>query len=282
MQKELKEQLDLTFQYMKANLAKVDLLSMYGQEVFSDFPKNTPPSLMEKISKDNLILDRASKMIGADNFNVLTEKHYDMLGASKESYRLISNISCLQTVNEDFFTVDYIQVLYKQEFISLYSYLEGYFQDVQRILFLNDKSLLVNQNKEIPLNSILEKESYEELIQSIIEEKLEKSGYDKISDIIMRWKKDPYKIILRLKKNELDALDKFTCVRNVIVHNNSKVNNSLLRYLDDEKYCIGDVYILDTDVMAEYRDLIFNIVFFVYTEICDKYPEIVDEESEWS
>ena len=154
----------------------------------------------------------------------------------------------------------------------MYSYLEGYFQDIQKLLFENDKKLLANNDKKIPLNKILETESYEKLISIIIDDKLDKSGYEKTVSIIEKWKKEPFKIILKLKKKDLEALQKFTLIRNIIVHNNSKINSDLIKYLDHEKHEVGESFSLNTEIMKEFRDLVFEIVFSTYSEICIKYP----------
>lgn len=278
MQKELKDRLVKIFQNMKANMAKVDLLSMYSHEIFADFPRSLPKDLMEKLKKDSFILNEVGKLIDTEQFNQLTEKHYEKFGVPKESYRLIENVSFLQTVEKDINSVDFQQVLYQQEYISLYSYLEGYFQDIQRLLFENDRNLLANKDKEIPLNKILEAESYEKLISIIIDGKLEKSGYEKISAIIEKWKKEPFKIILKLKKRKLELLEKFTYIRNVIIHNNSKINGDLIKYLDGEKYNVGLTFKLDSEIMKEYKDLIFEIVFSTYFEICSRYPTVIENE----
>lgn len=278
MRIELKDRLDKIFQNMKANMAKVDLLSMYSHEIFTDFPRSLPKDSLEKLKTDSFILNEVRKLMDEKQFNLLTEQHYEKLGVSKESYRLIENVSFLQTVEKDIASVNFQQVLYQQEYISLYSYLEGYFQDIQRLLFENDKNLLANKDKEISLNKILEAESYDKLISLIIEEKLEKSGYEKISSIIEKWKKEPFKIILKLKKRELESLEKFTCIRNVIIHNNSKINGDLIKYLDSEEYKIGFVFKLDSEIMNEYKDLIFKIVFSTYLEICLQYPTIIESE----
>ncbi|AYN68348.1 hypothetical protein D1013_13655 [Euzebyella marina] len=251
---------------------------MYSNEIFADFPRSLPKDSKEKLKKDSTILNKVVKQLDKEQFNLLTEKHYEKLGLSKESYRLIENISFLQTVEKDITSVDFQQVLYQQEFISLFSYLEGYFQDVQRILFENDRSLLANDDKVIALNKILQAESYDKLISKIIDEKLEKSGYEKISSIIQKWKKEPFKIILKLKKSELEALEKFTCIRNIIVHNNSKINTDLIKYLDSGKYNVGLTFKLDSEIMKEYKDLIFEIIFSTYMEICSRYPTIIENE----
>lgn len=278
MRKELKDRLDQIFQNMKANMAKVDLLSTYSNKIFADFPRSLPKDSMENIKNDLLILKEVKEKMDGEKFNLLTEEHYEEMGASKESHRLIQNISFIHTIEKDITSVDFQQVLYKQEYISLYSYLEGYFQDIQRLLFENDNSLLENKDKNIPLNKILDAKSYDKIISYIIEDKLEKSGYEKISAIIEKWKKEPFKIILRLKKKELESLEKFTCVRNIIIHNNSKINDELIKFLDGEKYKVGNEFKLDSEIMEEYKSLIFEIVFSTYIEICSRYPSIENDE----
>lgn len=272
MNKEIKDRLDKVFQNMKANMAKVDLLSMYSHEIFIDFPKNLPNN---QFQKDITIINNVKANLSNTEFALLTEEQYTNFGVSKKFYRLLNNMSFAQLGDSELESNDFEQVLYRQELISLYSYLEGYFQDLQRLLFENDKTLLSNKGKEIPLNNILDAENYEQILAQVIDEKLAKSGYEKIPSIIEKWKREPYKIILKLKKAELKELDKFTIIRNIIIHNNSKVNDSLMGFLSVDDYKVGQSFILDTVVMREFRSMVFNIVFSAYLEIYMKYPAII-------
>ncbi|QXP78847.1 MULTISPECIES: hypothetical protein [Winogradskyella] len=276
MKIEIKEQLDKVFQAMRANMSKVDLLSMYSHSIFNDFPANLPEKTLKQYKTDLDILKKAKIDLTQTEFNLLTEEKYIELGTSKEFYRFVQNYSTAELKSNELKSPDYEQVLFGQELISLYSFLEGYFQDLQRLLFLNDKTLLSNKDKEIGLDKILKADNYDELISIIIEEKLEKSGYEKISTIISKWKKEPFKIIIKLKKDELEELDKYTSIRNIIIHNNSKINESLLNYLDNEKFKIGQTFELNTVLMKKFRDLVFEIVFNAYLEINAKYPMIVE------
>jgi hypothetical protein len=277
MKSEIKVQLDKVFQTMKVNMSKVDLLSMYSHEIFVDFPKNLPENSKQQHKSDMEILNKAKTDLTNIEFNLLTEKQYVELGVSKEFYRFVHNFSLAEFKSNELESFDYEQVLYGQELISLYSFLEGYFQDLQRLLFLNDKSLLSNNDTEVSLNKVLKAENYNELISIIIEEKLEKSGYEKISSIINKWKREPFKIILKLKKDELEELDKFTCIRNIIIHNNSKINESLICYLNKDEFKIGQTFKLDIQIMKKFKDLVFEIVFNAYIEISCKYPEIIEQ-----
>lgn len=281
MNEERKNRLDKIFQNMKANMSKVDLLSMYSHGIFKDFPKNLPEKSLTKFKKDIEILNLVKKEVTSFQFNLLKEDNYKKLGVSKEFHRFLHNFSVIQTDEQNETQhINFEQVLFSQELISLYSYLEGYFQDLQRLLFENDKNLLANKDRKVPLNKILNTNDYESLISSIIDDKLLQSGYETISTIISKWKREPFKIILRLKKDELEKLEKFTCIRNIIIHNNSKVNEILLPFLKSEQYEIGQRFNLDSEIMKEFRDLIFEIVFSAYLEICNKYPTIVYSEEE--
>src|SRR5680860_1204450 len=110
MQREFKDKLDKIFQNMKANMAKVDLLSMYSNKILADFPRNLPEDSMKRLKNDILTLKEVGKMIDKEKFNLLTEKHYEKLGLSKESHRLIENISFIQTIEKDIASIDFQQV----------------------------------------------------------------------------------------------------------------------------------------------------------------------------
>nr|WP_320000066.1 hypothetical protein [uncultured Draconibacterium sp.] len=275
MDEERKKRLDKIFQNMRANMSKIDLLSMYSHEIFENFPWSLPNNSLYDFKNDVLILNKVKSKLTTNEFNLLSEKNYVELGMSKKFYRFVHNLSVVHTGEIDIESIDFQQVLYSQELISLYSYLEGYFQDLQRILYEQDKTLLSNKDKQVLLNTILEVDDYEQLVKIIIDEKLAKSGYEKISSIIEKWKKEPFKIILKLKKAELQKLDKFTLIRNIIIHNNSRVDDSLINYLNSKEYKVGQEYKLNSEIMKEFRDLVFEIVFSAYTEICLKYPKII-------
>ncbi|MEM6816347.1 MAG: hypothetical protein AAF600_18475 [Bacteroidota bacterium] len=150
---------------------------MYSHEIFADFPKGLPNDSLKKFEKDYSVLMDVQKQISNVEFNLLTPEQYEKSGISREFHRFLQNVSILQ--EKDLRSIDFEQTLYHQEYISLFSYLEGFFQDIQRLLFDHDNQLLTNEHKEIPLNEILEAGSYEKLISSIIDSKLEKSGYEK-------------------------------------------------------------------------------------------------------
>lgn len=193
MDKDKKERLDKVFQNMRANMSKVDLLSMYSHEIFEDFPKSLPNNSLNEFKNDIQILNKVKSKLTSNQFNLLSEENYVELGMSKKFYRFLHNVSIVQLGDLYIESIDFEQVLYRQELISLYSYLEGYFQDLQRILYEEDKTLLSNKDKQVLLNKILEVDNYEQLIKNIIDDKLAKSGYEKISSIIEKWKKEPFK-----------------------------------------------------------------------------------------
>ena len=166
MDKEIKERLDKVFQNMRANMSKVDLLSMYSHEIFEDFPKSLPNNSLHQFKKDIEILNNVKEKIDGFTFNLLSEKDYIKLGMTKKFYRFLHNISIVQTGGTDIESIDFQQVLFKQELISLYSYMEGYFQDLQRILYEQDKTLLSNKDKQVLLNKIIEADNYKKIKNS--------------------------------------------------------------------------------------------------------------------
>lgn len=135
MDKDKKARLDKIFQNMKANMAKVDLLSMYSHDIFTDFPKNLPINSLNQFKTDIAILNEVKDKLSNTEFNLLTEEHYTQLGISKNFHRFYQDVSFAQLGDNDIESIDFKQVLYSQELISLYSYLEAYFQDLQRVLF---------------------------------------------------------------------------------------------------------------------------------------------------
>jgi len=272
MEEKMEKKLDVIYQNMRANMAKIDLLGMYSHKIFKNFPENLPEKTLKKYSTDVSTLKKIRESVTELEFNLIGEEELIEQGISREFAKLFLNTCYLSIGKETLNSTDFEQVLYRQELISLFSYLEGYFQDINRILFENDKSLLSNKDIQIPLEKVLNANDYEHLISIIIEDKLSKSGYDKITNIIQRWKKEPYKIVLKLKKTELDKLDRYTMLRNIIVHNNSKVNKEFISYLKNGESEIGDSYILDDKCLNEFKDLIFEVVFSSYAEICAKYP----------
>jgi len=76
MKSEIKLQLDKVYQTMRANMSKVDLLSMYSHEIFVDFPKNLPEITKQQYKSDLEILKKTQSDLTDTEFNLLTEKQY--------------------------------------------------------------------------------------------------------------------------------------------------------------------------------------------------------------
>ena len=98
MRKDHKDRLDKIYQNMRANMAKVDLLSIYSHESIADFPRSLPKASWDRLKVDIPTLNEVQKQISKEQFNLLTVEQYEKLGLSKESHRFIENVSILQTI----------------------------------------------------------------------------------------------------------------------------------------------------------------------------------------
>ena len=163
---------------------------------------------------------------------------------------------------------DFQQDIYKQAFVNYFAHIEAYFQDVWRIIYRQNPHNL-SSDLEYKLDEILKWSSYEELVTYIIDKKLSKSGYDKISDQLKRLNRPPFKFCLKLSDSLFKSWDRRTIIRNLILHNGSKVNSEYIEISDSEDKP-GDLLELSFDEMEEIFLATMSLGHVIFLKVSSK------------
>ena len=253
--------LDNTFVNYITTFAKVRLIGIYNFNLYSHFPLRIPKELQSRFTGglESIISVQANN-------------------SSKESVTIPQDIadfikaSLILVKHDNEKTKDNLdQILLRQELITFFAYLEAYFQDIQRFLYHYDNSLLSTKDRSFSWEEILNSQNFDVLISNMIDKKLEKSGYTKIHDLIQQWKKPPFEIIVRLKKDQLRYLEKYTLIRNAVIHNNSRISIDILKFHNVQKLRQGDLLEFSFEEIFKLYDFICWLLFETFSTIKIKY-----------
>lgn len=241
-------------EYIKS-ISKIYLIGEICDNVFEDFPTNLPESVNEKWRK------KTKKIIFKDGKASLDFDDYGFLG-------ILLNVIPGKEEKSDF-----QQVILRQDLVNYLAYLEAVMQDLQRCIYKNNPTLLPEE-KEIKLKDIVNKSTMDEMLNYLIEKQLEKSGYDKITNQIERLNNKPFLLKISIKKNEINELNTFIAIRNLILHNGSRITNEYLELDKKSKYKIGDVICLERKKINELFLYVEKVAVEIFASICKEFYNI--------
>ncbi|MDO1500090.1 hypothetical protein Q2T40_08090 [Winogradskyella maritima] len=253
----MKEKLQhLVYDFLQ-KISKVYLAGEITQPIITDFDSNLPEAIRKNwaVNMKKLIM----------NHGVFED---DVTDESRLFYSMILGNPKGEDQKEVF-----EQILLQQEFISYFAHLEAVLQDIQRYMY-KQKPELLPEEKEIKWKHILELKDFSKLLEHTIDEKLNKSGYLKISDLIVKLNSEPFLLKISLKKELLNDLEEFILIRNMIIHNGSKITKDLNEFAS-EKYTFGDKFSLDRILLNQLFDLTMIVAVETYASVCS---EIYEED----
>ncbi len=125
--------------------------------------------------------------------------------------------------------------LWKSNFVLLISSFEFLFADIINFYFKFYPTSALDKNFELNLKDIYEYKTIEEFVDEIVSKKIESLLYRSFEDQIIYLKKE-LKLNIYDAIIEWDLIKEATLRRNLIVHNNSKINNRYLTEVNRE-YC---------------------------------------------
>ena len=244
------------------NFSKIKLLSSFDSHFYKDFPSNISDDIMEAVGKE----------MGVGFAALFEHLFLDKKIETDSGSRVGKSFAYLNyALASDDKGKEFEQLILQQEWITYFVYLEGFFQDINKFLFSIDKSLLAHEQKTISWSEVVNADSYDKLISSMIDNSLEKSGYKNNADLIETWNRPPYKLCIKIKKLQLAMLRWAITVRNVIIHNNGRANIDYIRTIEDvyklspgtERIgikSIGEVLDLDDAMLSGIFALLIGVV----------------------
>lgn len=248
-----------------------NLLSIFSNIYFNNFPENMPKDLIGPIlarlhlsfieaakQKDiplppypNIdILLKESKKIAEKKLNIVQEKISILLHSLHFNSRFLLELPAFEYPN-------FKDLQLKQELITMCSYAEGFIIDsVNLVLNINEKYKSLNLTDK---DKILFKILYGNFIKKI-------KNINKEFD---------FNIVIR--KNKEKALKKLICIRNIIAHNNSRINNEYLE-LFNCNLKIGGIILLDEKLVEILLDNLGDILYYLYKEVSIKILRKTEKE----
>lgn len=270
------EELTALFNHYAAEIAKIRLIGLNNYHLYLDFPKNITAELKEIWKKGfETIL---SKFNADDKESTVITSIPANIGAFIQPFLVFHRRGGLELES-----LHFLQLALQQEFIMYLAYLEAFFQDYRKHLYKIDPKLLSNKDRTITWEEITEKKSLEEIHELLVEKCLEKSGYDKINEVIEKLNNKPIQLKIKLEKEQINYLNEMVLIRNMIVHNNSKVSNDYKKLRKDSPFKVGDEYLLNFEQLYVTYNFLQWVIFesFVafkikyfggeYSNICDQF-----------
>jgi hypothetical protein len=149
--------------------------------------------------------------------------------------------------------------------VYLISLLEQYIKETFRILYRFNPNMLKTKDKSLNIETILNFENYDVLVENIIDEELEFFGRRNIDQIA---KKIKYKTNIDCKKDFMTwrLLREQYYRRNLIVHNFNKIGEKYCMIMNLEKKWIGDEF----PISKKYLEGLFRNVISFYSFLQDQ------------
>lgn len=252
------------FNLYSSELAKIRLIGLNNSYLYQNFPESIPQELKRIWSEgfDSVLRRIESGQNEIDIPNTIPSPKSAFFQPFQTLFRRGGDKLESQQL---------IQIAHQQELIMYLAYIEAFFQDYRRILFKIDPLLLSNKDKTCTWEEIIAKKSIEEIHEFIIEKSLEKSGYDKLDELIEKLNNKPYVIKIRIKSEYLAFLGKLICIRNMIIHNNAKVTKEFKKLHPVSKLKIGDIFSIDFDFLFIVYNFLIWVVFESFAALKVKY-----------
>lgn len=135
----------------------------------------------------------------------------------------------------------FINLLY----IFIIMTMDNYFNDLLRIIYNYRIECLKNNQKNYTREEILNYDDYEALKNKMIEDEI--FGFDMKRDYKkkIQYFENKFNIdLLRIKENENKIIE--LCeLRNIIIHNNGKINEKFLEKVNNDSYSLGEEVVID-------------------------------------
>lgn len=157
-----------------------------------------------------------------------------------------------------------------QAFISRFvDNFEVYLVDILREVLRQKPDILRSRQQTVTLEYLLEFERIDDLIQDIIESKVNSLSYKGFLEL-EQWYKEKG-IPLVVKQEDIHVVVELIATRNVIVHNRGRVDEKYLRTVPTSAYKVGELREIDVDDLFSTLSILNSIVSETDQEIAQKF-----------
>ncbi len=123
--------------------------------------------------------------------------------------------------------IESVGLIPTSQYVTLFIVFENYIRQIIKASLSENKTILIQTENNISLNEILEFSTIKEVVNFSIEREVDDALRDKKS--IVDWIKENLKINVPNVNNLNDDFVKYNGIRNLLVHNNGKVNRIYLQ-----------------------------------------------------
>lgn len=236
------------------SINQIKVLSLTAGQVFSDFPKRLPENirkpLMANLQEFLRLTGKKLKKKEEIEIEITTHGFVPKLNGEKVEYskddrdRIIGNTLFISTIMMGFtkaqldklhktkfkisHKIDFERVLYFQELVMNFSYLNAFVDDSLRVICKICPEIL-KRSKKIEWNAIISCGSWEKIMDHLIERFVrEDFSYKSVIERVELLRKE-IGLKINYPKNSLSFLEEAELFRNLIVHNFGRINNQYIR-----------------------------------------------------
>jgi hypothetical protein len=171
----------------------------------------------------------------------------------------------------------YRQELLQAIFSRIVDNFEVYLVDILREVLKQKPEILRSRQQNITLEYLLQFQKIEDLIQDIIERKVNSLSYKGFLDI-KQWYEEKG-IPLIVDKEHSQGVVEIIAMRNIIVHNRGRVDEKYLRAIPTSSIKIGELRELSVDYLFSTLSILNTIVSETDHEIAQKFDLVTNFEN---
>ena len=166
----------------------------------------------------------------------------------------------------------FCRVIYSQGIVLIFAYLEAFLSDSLRVIFTSTPDIL-KSDKTLTFEEIMAHASMEGLIDCIIDKLIYDSGWGSINKKVDFLTKK-VKLELHIENKTLDLLKILELERNVLVHNNGKIDLEFQKKVPSEfkdRYKTGDLVIVTSNIFKINASIACELASKVFQAVATKY-----------
>lgn len=194
------------------------------------------------------------------NIRKMSEKQDEFLHNILKDFNFVNPILSITELN---------QFINRTNLQLIITYFESYaFSSLKEIIEMYP-SHFKNKSINVSISDLLLKNS-----KLLVQEKIDKEIREKIIKYIEYFDYlDKLKIDHGVTKNEINQADKYLQIRNLFAHTNGKIDAIFLNRIDDNRFKIGDIYLLDSDLLNKIEELFKSLIIKIDKALLDKYEK---------
>lgn len=264
---------------------------------FSGFPMNLPDFYKTEMILFTNQLEEISKSEYEKIYSEYLFKHEVLEEERKEHYPELLDVEPTITKNElisnlaqfylssleknpsfdksnldNLLRTDFKYTILSSELILNFTYLDSFLSDSLTIIFQIKPQQLKTKNKTIDYEKLFSGLSLRKIKEEVIGKEIRNFGNEKLFDRINILKKIGVEI--SLSENNENVLYKSRDVRNLIVHNNGKINAEFKSKYKNDEHNLGETFHLTNVYLKRVTDILMELIRQVYVSILDKFFKI--------